>query len=215
MTRRISALFALCFMAHAPAMLADNAGGDAFAPPTYDIQRYEHIWKRSPFIVESVAVADSPGLASKYSLMGAAIVGDKAVAFLLDKNSADPNQSRITLSQVHPSQEQLNKSLQLVSVNLSDNPSVTSAVIRQGSDQATLTIDASVLNTLTGGGSAVGTEAPRPGGLPIPGLPGRPFIPPPPQPSAAAVPAPAPSNASPNPPQPTRRIIRPAPVQVN
>jgi hypothetical protein len=198
-------------------MLADNAGGDTFAPPTYDIQRYEHIWKRSPFIVESVAVADSPGLASKYSLMGVATVGNKSVAFLLDKNSADPNQSRITLTQDHPSQEQLSKGLQLVSVNLSDNPAVTSAIIRQGSDQATLTIDASVLNTLTGGGSAVGAESPRPGGLPIPGIPGRAFIPPPPQPSAVAIPTPpTPSSASPTtPPQPTRRIIRPAPVQVN
>lgn len=214
MIRRIPALFALCFMAHAPAMLADNAGGDTFAPPTYDIQRYEHIWKRSPFIVESVAVADSPGLASKYSLMGVATVGDKSVAFLLDKNSADPNQSRITLTQDHPSQAQLSKGLQLVSVNLSNNPSATSAIIRQGSDQATLTIDASVLNTLTGGGSAAGAETPRQGGLPIPGIPGRPFIPPPPQPSAVAIPPPS-NNASPNPPQPTRRIIRPAPVQVN
>ena len=115
-------------MAHAPAILADDVGGDSFAPPKYDIQRYEHIWKRSPFIVESVAVADSPGLASKYSLMGVAMVGDKSVAFLLDKNSADPNQSRITLSQEHPSQEQLSKGLQLVSVSLSSNPSATSAV---------------------------------------------------------------------------------------
>lgn len=212
MIRRIPALFALCFMAHAPALLADDVGGETFAPPTYDIQRYEHIWKRSPFIVESVAVADSPGLAAKYSLMGVATVGNKSVAFLLDKNSADPNQSRITLTQDHPSQEQLSKGLQLVSVNLSNNPSVNSAVIRQGSDQATLTIDASVLNTLTGGGSAAGAETQRPGGLPIPGIPGRPFIPPPPQPSAVA--PPPPSSASPNPPQPTRRIIRP-PVQVN
>jgi len=204
-------------MAHVPAMLADNASGDTFAPPTYDIQRYEHIWKRSPFIVESVAVADSPGLASKYSLMGVATVGNKSVAFLLDKNSADPNQSRITLTQDHPSQEQLSKGLQLVSVNLSDNPSVTSAIIRQGSDQATLTIDASVLNALTGGGSPVGAETPRQGGLPIPGIPGRAFIPPPPQPSAVTIPTPStPSSASPTtPPQPTRRIIRPAPVQVN
>jgi len=187
--------------------LAADAGKDAFAPPTYPADRYAAIWKRSPFIVETVTPKNSAGLATKYALVGMATLDNQPVVFLLDRNANDPVKARILISKVHPSPAQIAARLELVSISMDRDPRKSSVVVKQGAEQASLPFDASSLPA-TGPAPTAGNPAQPPGlqafGIPTPGgvTPQMPAVPPPPAPAAAVDPNGAPV--------PTRRIIRPA-----
>ena len=184
--------------------LAADAGKGAFAPPTYPADRYAVIWKRSPFIVETVAVQQSAGLATKYSLVGMATLDNQPVVFLLDRNANDPAKARILISKAHPSPAQIAARLELVSISIDRDPRKSSVVVKQGSEQAALPFDVSSLPATGPAPASANATQPLPG-IPLPGAPAgvtpqQPLaIPPPPA-------ATGPNGA----PVPTRRIIRPA-----
>lgn len=184
--------------------LAADAGKGAFAPPTYPADRYAVIWKRSPFIVETVAVQQSAGLATKYSLVGMATLDNQPVVFLLDRNANDPAKARILISKAHPSPAQIAARLELVSISLDRDPRKSSVVVKQGSDQAALPFDVSSLPATGPAPATANATQPLPG-IPLPGAPAGVT---PQQPLAIP---PPPAATSPNgAPVPTRRIIRPA-----
>jgi hypothetical protein len=205
MIARTPALAALLLLAgHASTGLAADAGKDAFAPPAHPVDRYAAIWKRSPFIVETVAVQQSAGLATKYSLVGMATLANQPVVFLLDRNANDPAKARILVTKAHPSPAQIAARLELVSVALDRDPRKSSVVIRQGSEQASIPFDVSAL-PVTGPAPATVNNAAPASGIPMPGNPAIPA----PQPSLAIPPPPSAGGANGSP-VPTRRIIRPA-----
>lgn len=197
--------------------LAQEAGAEKFSPERYDISRYEQIWKRSPFIVETVQVQTSPGLAAKYRLVGLVDAGKDSVAFLADTGVDDPAKGRIILSQSKPDRS---RNLELVSVSPSSDMRKSSVMIRQGAEQATLPFDPGTLTNIGIGVQAAGAfPGAQPAGviaqpqlsagaaqMPItPPQPGQ-IIPPPPVSN---------SNGGQTPPTPTRRIIRPKPINVD
>jgi hypothetical protein len=202
MIARLPALVAL-FAGLVSSGLAADAGKGAFAPPTYPADRYAVIWKRSPFIVETVAVQQSAGLATKYALVGMATLDNQPVVFLLDRNANDAAKARILVSKAHPSPAQIAARLELVSISIDRDPRKSSVVVKQGSDQASLPFDVSSLPA-SGPAPATANASQPASGIPMPALPAGVA----PQ---ASLPIPPPPAASPNgAPVPTRRIIRPA-----
>lgn len=127
------------------------ASFEAFEPNAHAVQRYEHIWHRSPFVVETKIVEESAGLAQRFALTGVGVIGDAPFAFLLDRNSGQ---------RVMVSNKANQHNLELVSVDHQSDVRNSSAVIRQGGEQASLRFEREFLTTM-----AATSEA-------VPGVPG-------------------------------------------
>ncbi|MDD5200378.1 MAG: hypothetical protein PHC88_11320 [Terrimicrobiaceae bacterium] len=201
MTVRILVPAALLALGLGRAGIAADAGQPAFAPRSYGIQRYEVIWKRSPFIVETVAVPQSMGLAAKYSLVGIASISNQPVAFLVDNTNLDAGKNRLVVSKGQTSRE----GIEIVSITMDGDPRKSSITIRQGGQQASLVFAPASLSLLGPGGA--------PGAVPPSPEPIQPPIAPSPLgviPSIAS-----PQAGAPTPPPPVRRIVRPVPVTIS
>jgi hypothetical protein len=194
--------------ASAPVGITADTGAPAFAPTLPGIQRYEAIWKRSPFIVETVAVQTTEGLATKYAVTAIVSIGGKPMVFLMDRlNQTDPAKSRFTVTKEKPA-----NGIELVEVKVDRDPRKSTAVLKQGAQQAVLSYDPALFGPAAGAGMVT---SPNPGAIPPPPM-GNVYPPPtgsaPPanrsrvisDPNAAAPPM---GNV---PPPPSRRIIRPA-----
>jgi hypothetical protein len=179
-----------------------------FAPKTLPIQSYAGIWKRSPFIVETVAVQVSMGLAARYSLVGVIEMAGQPAVFLIDKNNGDPAKNRVMVTKGRSNKD----GIELVSVAMASDPRKSSAVIRQGGQQASLNFDATAMGP-TGPNSQPGAVPPAPAVAATPATPNplSSLIPVPGQANGAVPPPPA----GVTPPPPQRRIIRPAPINLN
>ncbi|HVE16632.1 MAG TPA: hypothetical protein VNB29_07835 [Chthoniobacterales bacterium] len=230
MSARFSYFLALGFLMACRVSFAADADTETFAPKTYGVDRYQHIWKRSPFIVETVAAVQSPGLASKYGLVGIASLGKSPVVFLWDKNESDPAKSRFMVSQA---KADTIHNIEVVSVAVDKDPRKSTATIKQGADQALLQFDQSGIPP-SGPGAGGGGIIPPPvtsSGY-VPPVMGSNYIPPA---TTGAVPPPPPgmnpavrgllptapagqvNPATPGQiqPPPVRRIIRPKPIDAN
>lgn len=221
MSARFLALHALLALGIFRVGLAQDADAEKFAPEGYKISRYEQIWKAQPFIKETVVQAPTVSpLAGKYRLVGLVQAGNESVVFLADTAADDPAKGRIILSQSRPDKV---RNLELVSVASNKDMRKSMVKIKQGAETADLPFDP---GTLTNAGIGVQAAGMMPGQQPGNIMP--------PQPSLGAVPMPGvpppqPGQINPNPqdsptvapngeqvpPNPTRRIIRPKPINVN
>jgi len=131
-----------------------------FQPETYPLERYQPIWERSPFVVETKIVDESAGLAQRFALTGVAMMAGAPVAFLLDRSSL----ARIMVTPGRDSQ-----GIELLSVDQQSDVRNSSAVIKLGAEQASLRFDADSLNIAAGAASQP-TGAPPPAGQ-IPVIP--------------------------------------------
>ncbi len=127
-----------------------------FSPALHGIERYEHIWEQSPFVVETQVIAESEGLGKRYSLTGLGSVGDVPVAFLLNKESLE----RFSVAEG----ETTDDGLELVSIELDRDPRQSKATIRLGAEQAAVGYDPAVLVSTAQAG--VGSMS-----APVPGIP--------------------------------------------
>ncbi len=158
------------------------AQDEEYSPQTYGIDRYEHIWEQSPFIVETKVVTQSDGLEAQFSLTGLASVGGKPIAFIYDRNTL----GRFSVGQGETS----NAGVELISIEMARNPRESRAIIQVGSEQASIGYDpASLVQTTSTGvsgqvpGADTGTNAaatiqrrtiPAPAANPPPPQPGQP-----------------------------------------
>lgn len=127
-----------------------------FSPPLHGIERYEHIWEQSPFVVETQVIAESEGLGKRYSLTGLGSVGETPVAFLLNKESLE----RFSVAEG----ETTDDGVELVSIELDRDPRHSKATIRVGAEQAAVGYDpAALIATAQSGVGSV--PAPLPGTL--------------------------------------------------
>ncbi|MGC1479877.1 MAG: hypothetical protein WA771_05210 [Chthoniobacterales bacterium] len=117
--------------------VAVAAEGEVFAPPVYPIERYEHIWEKSPFVVETQVIEQSEGLGKRFSLTGLGSVGEKPVAFLLDRGSLE--RFSVALD------EDPKNGVELVSIQLDSDPRESTATIRVGAEQAEIQYDPAAL----------------------------------------------------------------------
>jgi hypothetical protein len=228
MSARFSSLFALVVCAAVRCALAADGDASAFSPQTYDIARYEGIWKAQPFVKETENKVQSPGLAARYALVGLVESGSESVAFLDDSGRT------FMLSKKKPDAE---RNLELVAISANKDFRQSTITIRQGAEQAELKFDPRGLAAMGAGApvdAATGAVPPPPTGVARPAVippagvgatpgagaaPVRRIIPPPgtqlaPNTGAAAIPPPpgANSTGTQTPPTPTRRIIRPQPI---
>ncbi len=172
MSARIPMFLALFVMGGQPGFSAD-AGAEKFAPETYPIDRYQQIWKRSPFIKETESVTQSAGLATKYGLVGMSSLNKLPIVFLWDKNEADAVKSRFMVSKAKPDAAH---NIELISVTMDKDPRKSTAIIKQGAEQASLTFDASALQPT---GATASMPSPGYPGIPLPSgqVPPAPFQP--------------------------------------
>lgn len=149
-------------------------------PQGYEADRYEALWKRSPFTLSSIADdanAAPTGLAERFSLGGLFTIANKDYIFVIDKTkptehllvSSEPNDMGLSLESVHYDAALEN----------------TTAKIKMGEETGVIRFDPTAL------AAATPPQPQMPPNMP-PGMPQRPFTPMP--------------NSMPNPPQ---RINRP------
>jgi len=124
-----------------------------FQPATHALERYQRIWERSPFVVETKIVEESAGLAQRFALTGMAMIDGAPVAFLLDRNSL----ARIIVAPGRESQ-----GIELVSVDQQSDARNSSAVIKLGAEQASLRFDAESLHGTAGAAAVPAGAAPDP-----------------------------------------------------
>jgi len=196
MSARFTLSLALLLLGASRSVLLADSGTPPFSPEKYDISRYQKIWERSPFIVETKAVVQSSPLASKYALVGLVQSGNESVAFLDDSGKT------VMISKKHPDRE---RNLELVAIMADKDFRKSKVTIKQGNEQADLPFDPRGVVAM--GGSASLEGAPQRGAVPPApvGVINSPYIPPPPS-----------GNASPGQRMPvptTRRIISPGGVQ--
>ena len=66
--------------------LAEEAATEDIVPPPFPLSRYEELWKKSPFQLESVAPpVESAGLAQRYALTGIAEISGEPIAFVMER----------------------------------------------------------------------------------------------------------------------------------
>jgi hypothetical protein len=69
-----------------PVAPAEEAGADDLVPPPFPLSRYEDLWKKSPFQLESTApLVESAGLAQRYALTGIAEISGEPIAFVMER----------------------------------------------------------------------------------------------------------------------------------
>jgi hypothetical protein len=70
----------------AKAPVAEEVAADDIVSPPFPLSRYEELWKKSPFQLESVAPpVESAGLAQRYALTGIAEISGEPIAFIMER----------------------------------------------------------------------------------------------------------------------------------
>jgi len=140
MNARSLHLLAAAMLATATASPGGEAEtGELFSPSVHQADRYQHIWKKSPFVTETPVVQQSGGLAERFALTGIAMLQNQPVIFVLDRQSL--SRSVIT-KEPNPS------GLALVSVQTNTDPKQSQATIRLGSEQALIHYDLAALQNV-------------------------------------------------------------------
>jgi hypothetical protein len=154
-----------------------------WTPVQHSLERYEHIWKSSPFIAATEVTPQAESLAQRYAVTGFARIGDADVVFLFDRKSL----SRLSVGTGSPAQ-----GVELLEVMEAGDMASLRARIRVGGQVSEIGYDAGA-----GSGDAVGKTPSVPQGGPTSPLP--PPIAPPPQvaPNVAPVAQKAPQTGKP------------------
>jgi len=115
---------------------AAGKAGDDILPPPFPVSRYQELWERSPFQLESAAPppAESAALAQRYALTGIAEIGGEPIAFLME---------RATQQRMMVKQQEGEGGLSLVQVDVIQRKYEDSTVtVRQGSEVGVVKFDA-------------------------------------------------------------------------
>lgn len=139
-------------------------------PEGYTAQRYESLWKRSPFSLSSISDEQTQvsGMAERYSLGGAFSVGDKDYIFVV--NRANPTER--TLVSKTPNAQGL--SLEVISYD--SDPTKMTATIKQGEESGKITFDPALIKPVASAAPMPVAPAPVQRMNPTynPGAPGQP-----------------------------------------
>jgi hypothetical protein len=152
-----------------PSEEATPPAGDDVVLPAFPLSRYEALWQRSPFQVESVAPpVESAGLAQRFALTGLAAINGEAIAFLMD---------RATQNRVMVKKDSTEGGLSLVQVDVQQKYSDSTATVRQGSEVGVVRFDASAAapGMMPPAGMAQQPMRAVPPGIPQPGMPQQPM----------------------------------------
>jgi hypothetical protein len=113
-----------------------------YTPNQYEVDRYEHIWQRSPFVIETKIVSESAGLAERFALTGIAVINGTPMVSLLDRST----NARMMVAPNLPSQ-----GVEVITVDQQPNPRNSSVTIKLGAEQASLRFEVASLNRVQEG----------------------------------------------------------------
>lgn len=164
----------------------ETADASDVVPPAFPVSRYEQLWERSPFQLESVAPpVESAGLAQRFALTGIAEINGEPIAFLME---------RATQRRLMVGKDSTEGDVSLVQVDVQQKYNDSTATLRQGAEVGVVRFDAAA------GAVAMPAPAMAPQriipGTPQPGMPQaippmanvQPGQPIPPQPAPGLVP---------------------------
>ena len=138
---------------------------DGVVLPAFPLSRYEALWERSPFQIESVAPpVESAGLSQRYALTGLAAINGEPIAFLME---------RATQNRVMVKTGGTEGGISLVQVDVQQKYADSTATLRQGSEVGVVRFDAT---------------AAAPSMMPQPGMPQQQRMMPPGMPQASIPP---------------------------
>lgn len=107
---------------------------DGVVLPAFPLSRYEALWERSPFQMESVApLVESAGLSQRYALTGLAAINGEPIAFLME---------RATQNRVMVQADGTEGGISLVQVDVQQKYADSTATLRQGSEVGVVRFDA-------------------------------------------------------------------------
>jgi len=188
--------------------------GDDLVAPAFPLSRYEMLWERSPFQLESIAPPEmSEGLAQRYALTGIAEINGEPIVFVME---------RATQNRVMVRSDAGEGDLSLVQVDVQAKYGESTATVRSGAEVGVVKFDATAgmpaIPQVGMPGMPVPGRPPQAGmpqagvpqpvpGVPQPGVPGQPA-------QAQAFPGQPPVPGMPVPPvQPNGQVQAPEPGQ--
>lgn len=102
--------------------------------PAFPLTRYQPLWERSPFQLESVAPpAESAGLAQRFALTGLAEINGEPIAFIMD---------RATQNRLMVRKDTSEGGVSLVQVDVQPKYIDSTATLRQGAEVGVVRFDA-------------------------------------------------------------------------
>ncbi len=138
-TRLLPVISSAVVMALSGQILPAAESEGAFKPAAHPVERYQHIWEKSPFVTEAPVIQESGGLAQRFALTGVASLQNQPMVFVLDRQSL----SRLVVTSVRNQQ-----GLELVSVEGQGDPKQSTAIIRLGTEQAVIRYDLAALQSV-------------------------------------------------------------------
>ena len=120
--------------AEAPVENAESSAEDGVVLPAFPLTRYEQLWERSPFQLESVAPpVESAGLAQRFALTGLAEINGEPIAFIMD---------RATQNRLMVRKDSSEGGVSLVQVDVQKKYIDSTATLRQGAEVGVVRFDA-------------------------------------------------------------------------
>lgn len=133
---------------------AEPGAGDDVVLAAFPLSRYEQLWERSPFQLESVAPpVESAGLAQRFALTGIAEINGEPIAFVMERAT----QRRLMLRK-----DSTEGDISLVQVDVQQKYNDSTATLRQGAEVGVVRFDAAA--------AVAGMPPPMPA-MPQPGMP--------------------------------------------
>jgi hypothetical protein len=118
----------------APVENAESSAEGGVVLPAFPLTRYEPLWERSPFQLESVAPpVESAGLAQRFALTGLAEINGEPIAFIMD---------RATQNRLMVKKDSSEGGVSLVQVDVQQKYIDSTATLRQGSEVGVVRFDA-------------------------------------------------------------------------
>ena len=120
--------------AEAPVENAESSAEGGVVLPAFPLTRYEPLWERSPFQLESVAPpVESAGLAQRFALTGLAEINGEPIAFIMD---------RATQNRLMVRKDSSEGGVSLVQVDVQKKYIDSTATLRQGAEVGVVRFDA-------------------------------------------------------------------------
>ena len=119
--------------AEVPVENAESSAEDGVVLPAFPLTRYEPLWERSPFQLESVAPpVESAGLAQRFALTGLAEINGEPIAFIMD---------RATQNRLMVRKDSSEGGVSLVQVDVQKKYIDSTATLRQGAEVGVVRFD--------------------------------------------------------------------------
>jgi hypothetical protein len=120
--------------AETPVENAESSAEGGVVLPAFPLTRYEPLWERSPFQLESVAPpVESAGLAQRFALTGLAEINGEPIAFIMD---------RATQNRLMVRKDSSEGGVSLVQVDVQKKYIDSTATLRQGAEVGVVRFDA-------------------------------------------------------------------------